>query len=70
MVGEHDLDRLAEHHAARILDGHAGRNHRALATEIGIETGLVVENADPDDIVGDLRADCGCVKASDKARGG
>jgi hypothetical protein len=55
MVGEHDLDRLAEHGAASILDGHAGGNDRAWTAQIGIEAGLIIEDADPDDIVGDLR---------------
>ena len=56
MVGKHDLDRLAEHGAAGILDRHARGDDRAGTAEIGIEPGLVVENAYSDDIVGDLRA--------------
>ena len=62
MVGEHDLDRLAEHGAAGILDRHARGNDRARAAEIGIEAGLIVEDADPDDVVGDLRARGGRAK--------
>ncbi len=59
MIGEYDLDRLAEHRAAGILDRHPRGRDRAGAAEIGIEAGLIVENADPDDIVGDLRACAG-----------
>ncbi len=61
MIGEYDLDGLAEHGAAGILDRHFCGNHRTGAAQIGIQTGLVVENADPDDIVGDLRVDRGCL---------
>src|ERR1700689_3060667 len=56
MVGEYDIDGLAQHGSARILDGHSGRDDRAHAAQIGIEAGLIVENPDPDDIVGYLRA--------------
>ena len=69
MIGEHDLDRLAEHRAAGILDRHARGDHRARAAQIGIETGLIVEHADPDDIVGDLRVRGGYAGNSGKARG-
>ena len=65
MVGEHDLDRLAEHGAAGILDGHARGDDRARAAQIGIEAGLVIEHANPDDIVGDLRARNGRAETHD-----
>jgi hypothetical protein len=66
MVGEHDLDGLAEHHTAGILDGHAGGEHRAGPAEIRIEAGLVVENANSDDIIGDLRLRHGRARTDDK----
>ncbi len=56
VIRKHDFDRLAQHRAACVFRRHPRRGDRARATEIGIETGLVVEHADPDDIVGDLRA--------------
>jgi hypothetical protein len=65
MVGEHDLDRLAKHGAAGIFDGHTRGNDRARAAEIGIEAGLVIEDANPDDIVGDLRVRSGRAETND-----
>src|SRR6185369_10993749 len=56
MIGEYDLDRLAEHRTAGVLDRHPRSRDRTGAAEIGIETGLVIENADPDHVVGNLRA--------------
>jgi hypothetical protein len=58
MIGEHDLDRFAEHGAAEILGRHFRRHHRTRPAEIGIEAGLIVEHADLHDAVRDLRA-CG-----------
>ena len=55
VIGEHDLDRLAEHRTAGILDRHAGGYDRTRSAQISIETGLIIEHADPDDVVGDLR---------------
>jgi hypothetical protein len=69
VVGDGDLDRLAEHRTAGILDRHACRDHGARTAQIRIETGLIVEDADAHDIVGDLRACAGCAKACIKARG-
>jgi hypothetical protein len=62
MVSENDLDGLAQHRAAGVLDSHARGHDRALAAEIGIEAGLVVEHANPDDIVGNLRLGRGYAK--------
>jgi hypothetical protein len=56
VVGEHDLDGLAESRAAGILYRHARGNHRARTTQIGIEAGLIVEHANFNDPIGDLRA--------------
>jgi hypothetical protein len=55
MIGEHDFNRLAEHAAAGIFHRHAGGRDRAGTAEIGVKTGLVVEHADPDHVIGDLR---------------
>ncbi len=55
MIARHNLDRLAEHGAAEILHGHPGRDHRARTAQIGVEPGLIVEHANLDDIVGNLR---------------
>ena len=70
MIGEHDVDRLAQYSSARVLDGHARGNHRARTAQIGIETRLIVEYADPDDIVGNLRVRGGYAEHSGKASGG
>ena len=37
VVGEHDLDLLAENRAAEIFDRHLGRDHRAYPAEIRIQ---------------------------------
>jgi hypothetical protein len=37
VVGDGDLDRLAEHRTAGVLDRHAGGNRRAGAAQVGIE---------------------------------
>ena len=65
VIGEHDLDRLAEHRTAGILDRHARGNDRTRTAQIGIEAGLIVEHADPDDVVGDLRARRAAIDAGD-----
>jgi hypothetical protein len=48
VVGGDDVDRLAEHTAAEILDRHLGGFERILAAVIGVDPGLVVQNADLD----------------------
>ena len=55
VVGGDDLDLQALLGGLEVLDGHAGGDHRALPGEIGVEARLVVEHADLDDAVGDLR---------------
>jgi hypothetical protein len=65
MVGDHDIDRLAEHGAAGILDRHARGNDRAGAAQVGIEARLIVENADANDAVGYL-----CVRGAAPVRSG
>jgi hypothetical protein len=55
MVGADDLDRDAVDLSAELLGGHLRRGDRALAAEVGIEAGLVVEDADLDHVVGHLR---------------
>ena len=55
MIAGYDLDRLAEHGAAEILDRHLCCDHRARTAQISVEPGLIVEHADLDDIVGNLR---------------
>jgi len=65
MVGDHDIDRLAEHGAAGILDRHARGNDRAGAAQVGIEARLIVENADANDAVGYL-----CVRRAAPVRSG
>jgi hypothetical protein len=52
MVGADDLDRRALHLAAEILDRHLGRLDRPFAAEIGIDAGLVIEDADLDFPIG------------------
>jgi len=56
MVGNQDLDWPAEHVVAGVLDRHAGRDHRPWPSKVGIDAGLIVEDADPHHIIGDLRA--------------
>jgi hypothetical protein len=56
VVGDGDLDRLAEHRTAGILDRHARRNRRAGTAQVGIEARLIVEHTDFDNVVGDLTA--------------
>jgi hypothetical protein len=48
MVGGDDFDLVAEHLAAEILDRHLGRLERPLAAVIGVDAGLIVQNADLD----------------------
>src|SRR5690606_36047466 len=55
MVTEDDLDLVvALVGLAVILDRLTGRPHRALAREVGVHTGLVVEHANLDDAVREL----------------
>jgi len=56
MVRKNDLDRLAEHRASGILDRHPRCRDRTGTAQIGVKAGLVVEDADPHHIVGNLRA--------------
>ena len=62
VIGNDDLDRLAEHRAANIFDRHARGDDRARAAQVGVEAGLVVEHADADDVVRDLAA---CARSAD-----
>ena len=55
MIGGDHLDRLAEHGAAEILDRHQRGFIRPGPAKIGINAGLVIQNTDLDDLVGDLR---------------
>jgi hypothetical protein len=55
VVGGDDLDLLAEHLAAEILDRHLGGFQRIFAAVIGIDAGLVVEDADLDALRGSRR---------------
>ena len=57
VVGGDDLDRRAEHRAAVVLGGHLRGLVGPLAAEVGVDAGLVVEDADLDLAVRDfLRA--------------
>ena len=64
MVRHHDVDRLAEHLPADVLDCHARGDDRARAAEVGVNVGLIVEDADPNDVVGYLCVRCGATDAS------
>jgi hypothetical protein len=55
MVGEDDLDLHALGRRAKIFHRHPRRHHRALSGEVRVEARLVVQHADLDDPVGDLR---------------
>jgi hypothetical protein len=46
VIGGHEVDLLAKHAAARILNRHFRRFDRPFAAKIGIGSGLIVENAD------------------------
>ena len=48
VIGADQLDLLAEHAAAEILDRHLRRLNRPFAAEIGVDAGLIVEDADLD----------------------
>jgi hypothetical protein len=48
MVGGDNLDFLAEHVAAKILDRHLGGLNGIFAAVIGIDTGLIIQDADLD----------------------
>ena len=48
MVGGDDLDVDALGGGVEVLDGHPGRDDRALAREVGIDAGAVIEDADLD----------------------
>jgi hypothetical protein len=51
VIGEYDLDRLAEHGAANVLDRHSCGDDRTWAAQVSVEAGLVVEHANSDDII-------------------
>jgi hypothetical protein len=55
VIGEDDLDRLAQHGAAEILRGHARGDHRSLSGQISVDARLVVEHSDLDGVAGGLR---------------
>ena len=55
VVGDDDVDRLAEYRSAGILNRHPRGDDRAGAAEVGIEARLIVENTDANDAVGYLR---------------
>jgi hypothetical protein len=48
VIGGNDLDLMAEHLAAKVLDRHPGGFERPFAAVIGIDPGLIVQNADLD----------------------
>ena len=58
MVGADQLDLLAVDAAAKVGDRHARRLDRPRSTNIGIEPGHVIENADLDNIARDLGGSC------------
>ncbi|MEE9927668.1 MAG: hypothetical protein PBU43_06095 [Microvirgula aerodenitrificans] len=55
VVGRHDLDRLAEHLAAEIVDRHLHGRDRALATDGRVHAGHVGQHADLDAVGVGLR---------------
>ncbi|MPM50617.1 hypothetical protein SDC9_97359 [bioreactor metagenome] len=55
MVGRHQLDLLAQHLAAEIVDGHLHRRHGAGAGDVGERAGQVREHAYAHHVVGYLR---------------
>jgi hypothetical protein len=57
VVGEDDLDGEAVDLAAEVLDGQLDRLDSAHAGQIGVQAVHVIEQADLDDAVGDLRCD-------------
>ena len=52
MIGDEELDRLAEHGAAEILDRHPRHLDRAGAGQIGVGAGLIVHDPDREAIGG------------------
>ena len=52
VVGVDELDRLAQRLAAEVLDRHARRGDAAHAREVGVDAGLIVDDADLDRPVG------------------
>src|SRR5208282_528560 len=56
VIGEYDTDRLAEHCAASVLCRHSRGDDRTWAAQVGVEAGLVVKHANPDDIIRYLTA--------------
>jgi hypothetical protein len=54
VVGADELDFLAVDAAAKIGDRHSRRLDRPRPANVRVEPGHVIENADPDDVAGDL----------------
>jgi hypothetical protein len=54
VVGGDHLDRLVQDLAPKVLHGHAGGLVGPLAAEIGVDAGLVVEDADLHGVARDL----------------
>ena len=52
MVGDEELDRLAEHGAAEILDRHPRHFDRAGPGQIGVGAGLIVHDPDREAVGG------------------
>ena len=61
VIGEDQLDLLAEDRAAELLDGHPRGLRRAGAGEVGIEARLIVQNADLYRVAAHLRLGGGAV---------
>jgi hypothetical protein len=51
-------------------DRHAGRDHGSRASEVGIDAGLIVEDADPYHIIEELRSRCLDVGNEQKGKDG
>ena len=68
MVAGDDLDRCAKNLAAKVIDGHLRGEHTALAGDIGVKTRHIVEHAELDDSVRDLRPGRSTAKNADGDR--
>jgi hypothetical protein len=66
MVRNEEIDRFAKHLPASILDRHSRGDDRTRTTEIRVHVGLVIEDADSYDVVGNLG--CRCSGADDSCR--
>ena len=58
VVRDNDLDGLAQHRAAEVIDRHAHRLDLGHAADIGVDARQVGNHADPHRTVGDLRHAC------------